>query len=95
MSRNKTPARTSDPVQLFRLVAHPDLPQLDPGVKHGSQITYQLTEIDTAVCGKEENDLAHVEGILDGDQFHRQLILLDFLFTDVERSPFRSLFRPT
>src|SRR5436190_2202853 len=49
----RAPARPAA-VHAPRLVAHPDLAQLDPGVKLGGQVLHQLAEIDPVLGGYDD-----------------------------------------
>src|SRR5882724_11176349 len=52
----RAPARAVASVDL-RLVAHADLPHLDPRTEFGRELAHELAEIDTAVRGEIEDEL--------------------------------------
>ena len=69
-----TDAQTTDHLGL---IAYANLAQLDAGAEDGSQILDQTAEVYTAICREVEQDLVEIEGALDSDQTHVQLVFLD------------------
>ena len=65
------------------LVAHADLPQLDPCAENGGKALDQLAEIHAPVGGKEEEDLAAVKGVFRRNELHIQSAVVDLLQADL------------
>ena len=86
MAAQRTSANTDSSHQ-FRLVAHTDLPQLDPCAEHACQILHQLSEVDSSIRRKIEQYLVVVKSILGIDQFHLQSVTADLLLTDLKCLP--------
>ena len=61
--------QTPRPAEHPRLVAGPDLAQLDPRLEPLDQVLHQLAEIDAVVGGEEEDELAAVEEALHAERF--------------------------
>src|SRR5262249_60620047 len=59
------------------LVAHPDLPQLDPGLKLAGQVFDQLAEVHALLGQEVEDDPLAAEQVLDVYQLHLQLARAD------------------
>ena len=55
----------------FRLVPDANLAKLNPGLKYGCKILYQLTEIDSSICRKIKKDLVIIKCVFHIDKFHR------------------------
>ena len=79
------PAADTQSAQYLCLIAHADLPQLNAGTEYRSQILDQFTEIHTAIRGEVKQYLVQVKRIFHRNQLHIQLVLSNFLFTDMKR----------
>src|SRR6185503_13280857 len=67
------------------LVAHTDLPHLDPHAEVRREIAHQLAEVDARVGGVIEDEPRAVEQVLDPGQLHRQAALADLQLRDALR----------
>ena len=70
-------AADADSAENLRLIAHTDLPQFNPHLKHCRQIFYELTEIDPSVRRKIEEHFVVVKGIFCVDQFRIEPVPAD------------------
>lgn len=78
------PAAVADTADHLGFIAKANLAKFNTSTKDRSQIADQFAEVDTAVSRKEEDDFSHIEGIIDIDELHRQLVLGDFRQADTE-----------
>ena len=81
ISRERPPADAHAAEQLG-LVAHADLPKLDPGLEDARQILHEIAEIDPAVRREIKEHLAVVKCVLRLDQLHVELPLGDLALAD-------------
>ena len=82
MTAQRTSTNT-DTAKDFGLITDTDLTQLDSGTEYTSQIFYQLTEIDTSVCGKVKQQFVVVKSILCLHQFHGKTVFFNLFQTDL------------
>ena len=88
------PAAAADATDHLGFVAQADLAQFDARAEDRRQVADEFAEVDAAVSRKEEDNLAHVEGIVDVDEFHGQFVLGNLRQADAESFlfPFLILF---
>lgn len=77
-------AADAETAEHFCLVAYADLAQFDAGAERRGEVLDKFAEIDPAVGGEKEDDLAAVEIVVDLDQLHLEFVVQDFLFADFE-----------
>ena len=78
------PSAAANAADHLGFIAQTDLAQLDTRAEDRGQVADEFTEVDTAICRKEKNNLAHIEGIVDINEFHGQFMLGDFGQADTE-----------
>ena len=77
-------AADSDSAEHFRLIADADLSEFDSGAEDAGEVFDEFSEIDAAVCGKEEDNFVSLEAAFDVHEFHFEAMGGDFLFADAE-----------
>ena len=74
-----------DAAQDFRLVSNSDLAKLDSRFIEIGEVLYKLSEVDSVVGGKVEEQLVVVKCIVAVRELHRQIVLFYKLFALFER----------
>ncbi len=81
------PAAQPDAAELFRLIAHADLAQLDANAELAGQIAHQLAKVHPGLRGEEERQPVAVKRVLGIDQPHGQASCGDAFLRDLLRGP--------